>query len=195
MTDKQNPMLTLSGTAFTQAIRKTVATIGGAEKALVNFVANAAERWYNIDKGGCDVLANFVNALSDYPTKQNAIMRLLKKFVPVTFEADESGEVTATNDVKLSALEAEAKATYLAAIEAFKAANFPSLAAAARPNTGAKEPKKLDLNATTVKTQKAVEKVLAKAIADGVDRESALNALVIWVESEIKKLQPVEQAA
>ncbi|MLU53271.1 hypothetical protein DRT11_23920 [Salmonella enterica subsp. enterica] len=195
MNDKTPNLLTIAASAFTQKVKDTVTGISNGEKTLVSLVAVCADRWYldgkngsqKGDSGGADTIGNFVNALSDYPAKQKAAARLFAKFVPVEILIDEEGKATATNTIKLSALTDEQKQSYSAAIEAFKAAKFPSLAAAVKPQTGKRDPKKLDLISTTTKTTKAVEKVLEKAIADGVDRASALAALAAWIDQEIKK--------
>ncbi|EBV2055763.1 hypothetical protein EWD52_23495 [Salmonella enterica subsp. enterica serovar Braenderup] len=195
MNDKTPNLLTIGASALNQKVKDTVSGITSGEKTLVALVAVIADRWFGTDKGGVDVVQNFVNALSDYPVKQKQAARLFRGFLPVQIIIDEAGKATVENEVKLSALTDEQKATLKAAIDAFKAANFSSLAAATKPQTGTKEPKKLDLLTTTDKTAKAVNKVLDKAVADGVDRAAALNSLAAWVDSEIKKLAPVVDKA
>ncbi|HID4300473.1 TPA: hypothetical protein ACXEZB_004395 [Escherichia coli] len=187
MNDKTPNLLTIGASALNQKVKDTVSGITSGEKTLVSLVAVIADRWFGTDKGGVDVVQNFINALTDYPVKQKQAAKLFRGFLPVQIIIDEAGKAAVDNEVKLSALTDEQKATLKAAIDAFKAANFPSLAAATKPQTGKKDPKKLDLIATTTKTAKAVEKVLEKAVADGVDRAAALTALAAWVDQEIKK--------
>ncbi|EEC0939256.1 hypothetical protein UM48_004716 [Salmonella enterica subsp. enterica] len=193
MNDKTPNLLTIGASALNQKVKDTVSGITSGEKTLVSLVAVIADRWFTTDKGGVDVVQNFINALSDYPAKQNAAAKLFKSFLPLLIAIDEDGKATVQNDIKLSALDEAAKATLKAAIEAFKAANFPSLAKAVAPATGKKEPVKLDLLTTTTKTAKAVNKILEKALADGVDRGSALKSILTWVESELKALEPAKE--
>ncbi|EPV4171457.1 hypothetical protein ACV5Z5_004655 [Salmonella enterica subsp. enterica] len=194
MNDKTPNLLTIGASALNQKVKDTVSGITTGEKTLVSLVAVISDRWFGTDKGGVDVVQNFVNALADYPVKQKQASKLFRSFLPVEITIDEAGKAAVENEVKLSALTDEQKATLKAAIDAFKAANFSSLAAATKPQTGKKEPKKLDLLSTTTKTTKAVEKVLEKALADGVDRAAALNSLAAWIDSEIKKLAPAQAA-
>ncbi|EDR5805975.1 hypothetical protein ATY61_004611 [Salmonella enterica subsp. enterica serovar Saintpaul] len=181
-------LLEISASAVNQKVKDTVSGISSGEKTLVSLLAVIADRWFGTDKGGVDVVQNYVNALSDYPVKQKNAAKLFKQFLPVVIEIDETGKATVTNEVKLSALTDEQKQTLKAALDAFKGLSFPSLAAAAKPQTKEREPKKLNLLATTAKGTKALEKVLEKAVADGVDRLSALNSISAWLDSEIKKL-------
>lgn len=195
MNDKTPNLLTIGASALNQKVKDTVSGITSGEKTLVSLVAVIADRWFGTDKGGVDVVQNFINALSDYPVKQKQAAKLFRGFLPVQIVIDEAGKAAVDNEVKLSALTDEQKATLKAAIDAFKAASFPSLAAATKPQTGKKDPKKLDLLSTTAKGSKALEKVLEKAALDGVDRASALSALAAWIDSEIKKLTPQKEAA
>lgn len=186
-------LLDAPASAVSLKVKETVSGITSGEKTLVSLIAVVSDRWFGKDSGGIDVVQNYVNALSDYPVKQKAAAKLFKQFLPVQIEIDETGKATVENEVKLSALTDEQKQILKAALDVFKAAAFPSLAAAVKPQAKEREPKKLDLIATTTKGAKALEKVLEKAALDGVDRKSALNALSAWIDSEITKLEPVKE--
>ncbi|EAX2259190.1 hypothetical protein AIP98_21185 [Salmonella enterica] len=173
MNDKTPNLLTIAASAFTQKVKDTVTSINNGEKALVSLVAVCADRWYldgkngaqKGDSGGAETIQNFVNALSDYPTKQKAAAKLFAKFVPVEIVISDEGSAKADNKIKLSALTDDQKANYKAAIEAFKASNFPSLAAAVKSD-GKKDnsfkPVKLENLKTKITTTAA--KLVATAL-------------------------------
>lgn len=193
MNDKTPNLLTIGASALNQKVKDTVSGITSGEKTLVSLVAVIADRWFGTDKGGVDVVQNFVNALADYPVKQKQAAKLFRSFLPVEIIIDEEGKAKVDNEFKLSALTDEQKATLKAAIDAFKAANFSSLAAATKPQTGTKEPKKLDISTATKRATNAIEKALKKAVADGVDRGAALESIQAWIKQELKSLESVPE--
>lgn len=158
-------LLEIPASAVNQKVKDTVSGISSGEKMLVSLLAVVADRWFGTDKGGVDVVQNYVNALSDYPVKQKNAAKLFKQFLPVLIEIDETGKATVTNEVKLSALTDEDKQTLKAALDAFKALNFPSLAAAVKSD-GKKDnsfkPVKLENLKTKITTTAA--KLVATAL-------------------------------
>ncbi|EIQ3230831.1 hypothetical protein LU140_004489 [Salmonella enterica] len=158
-------LLEIPASAVNQKVKDTVSGISSGEKTLVSLLAVIADRWFGTDKGGVDVVQNYVNALSDYPVKQKNAAKLFKQFLPVVIEIDETGKATVTNEVKLSALTDEQKQTLKTALDAFKGLNFPSLAAAVKSD-GKKDnsfkPVKLENLKTKITTTAA--KLVATAL-------------------------------
>ncbi|EDD0902693.1 hypothetical protein GAV44_23365 [Salmonella enterica subsp. enterica serovar Newport] len=193
---------TVNASVFSTKVNEVITSLNGADKNLVLLVLAAGRRWYDdkADRGGCDVIKNLVNRLADYPLMQSKAISALKTFAPLDFEAVEGkdGEFKVSATISLSALnkedKAEAKAAFIKAMDDFEAAKFNRITDYGKKKGEPKEPKKLDLLTTTTKTTKAVEKVLEKALADGVDRAAALNSLAAWIDSEIKKLAPAQAA-
>ncbi|EBW2292213.1 hypothetical protein DFV88_24835 [Salmonella enterica subsp. enterica serovar Newport] len=194
---------TVNATVFSTKVNEVVTSLNGADKNLVMLVLAAGRRWYDdkADRGGCDVIKNLVNRLADFPLMQSKTISALKTFAPLDFEAVEGkdGEYKVSAKISLSALnkedKAEVKAAFIKAVDDFEAANYKRITDFGKRSGEAKQPKKLDLLTTAEKGKKAVEKVLEKAQADGVDRGAALNTIAAWIDEEIKKLSPNQQAA
>ncbi|EHE2320712.1 hypothetical protein JNE51_004422, partial [Salmonella enterica] len=119
------------------------------------------------------------------------VVEVLKTFAPLTFNStptEDGGNVyEVVTDIALKTLTPEQKAGFTAKIKEFEDLNLTKITDYGKVKKEKKDPKKLDLLSTTTKTTRAVEKVLEKAIADGVDRASALAALAAWIDQEIKK--------
>lgn len=187
---------TVNSSVFNSKVNEVVSSLNGADKNLVMIVLSAGRRWFNdkADRGGCDVIQNLINKLADYPMMQAKTISALKTFTPIAVEAVEGkeGEYSVSAVISLSALnkedKAEAKAAFIKAMDDFEAANYKRITDFGKRKTEAKEKKKLDLISTTVKASKALEKVLEKAVADGVDRAAALNSLAAWIDQEVAKL-------
>ncbi|ENS4749145.1 hypothetical protein ACE1EB_004399 [Salmonella enterica] len=204
---KTPSLLEVSASAVNQKVKETVSGISSGEKMLVSLLAVVADRWFGTDKGGVDVVQNYVNALADYPVKQKNAAKLFKQFLPVLIEIDESGKVTVTNEIKLSALTDEQKQTLKAAIEAFKGLNFPSLAAAVKSD-GKKDNsfKPVELNKLKVKIGKTAATLVATALLSDAnqtleDVKAALAAAISGLtaaeietaKSEILKKKPLKE--
>ncbi|HAV9873776.1 TPA: hypothetical protein JLH60_004752 [Escherichia coli] len=193
---------TVNASVFSTKVNEVVTSLNGADKNLVMLVLAAGRRWYDdkADRGGCDVIKNLVNRLADFPLMQSKAISALKTFAPLNFEAveDKEGEFKVTAVLSLSALnkedKADAKAAFVKALDDFEAANYKRITDYGKKQGEKKDPKKLDLLSTTTKTAKAVEKVLEKATADGVDRVAALSALAAYIDQEIKKATPAQAA-
>ncbi|EBD1458948.1 hypothetical protein FHY39_19610 [Salmonella enterica] len=207
MNDKTPNLLNLSASAFNQKVKDTVTSINSGEKTLVSLLICVADRWFGTDKGGVDVVQNYVNALSDYPVKQKNAAKLFKQFLPVLIEIDESGKATVTNEVKLSALTEEQKQTLKAALEAFKGLNFPSLAAAVKSD-GKKDNsfKAVSLDKLKTKVTKTAATLVATALLSDANQNledvkaalaAAINGLtaaeIETAKAEILKKKPLKE--
>ncbi|ECO4492906.1 hypothetical protein FYF33_20205 [Salmonella enterica] len=214
MNDKTPNLLTIAASAFTQKVKDTVTSLNNGEKTLVSLVAVCSDRWYldgkngaqKGDSGGAETIQNFVNALSDYPTKQKAAAKLFSKLVPVEIVISDEGIAKADNKIKLSALTDDQKVNYKAAIDAFKAANFPSLAAAVKSD-GKKDNsfKAVSLDKLKTKVSKTAATLVATALLSDENQNledvkaalaAAINGLtaaeIEAAKAEILKKKPLK---
>lgn len=115
----------LDGKAFNAEVSKVVTSLKGADKSLVDLVAAAGYRWFDEskDRGSNNVIENLITSLSDFPNMQKKTVAVLAKFVPITFEEKENDDgtfsYTITTVIALKALDEDAKANYIKAIDDF----------------------------------------------------------------------------
>ncbi|EBS3550248.1 hypothetical protein DS608_21745 [Salmonella enterica subsp. enterica serovar Javiana] len=187
----------VEGKAFNVEVSKVITSLKGADRSLVDLVAAAGYRWYEKDRGSNDTIVNLITSLDAFPHMQRKVVEVVKTFGPFGISAtptEDGGNVYAVEtEIALKALTSEQKEAFKAKIKEFEDLNLTKITDYGKKKADKKEPKKLDLLTTTTKTTKAVEKVLEKALADGVDRAAALNSLAAWIKQELKSLESVPE--
>ncbi|EDJ9328674.1 hypothetical protein GFM72_21095 [Salmonella enterica] len=170
----------IAGSAFNQKVKDVVGGISNGEKALVSLLSVACIRWFTTDKGGCDVINNYVNALSDFPRKQNNAIKVFAKLLPfVVITKDDEGKATTEAEIKLSAIEETKRKEQLALIEAFASLSYPSLAAAVKP-TGEREKPAFKLDSKVKSFKNKASALVIEAIKNGVttDKNAVIDELI-----------------
>ncbi|EHY6648645.1 hypothetical protein K4M64_004543 [Salmonella enterica] len=185
----------VSSTDFNKKVSETVNGIGSGDKTLVSLLTVSALRWFGVDKGSCNVIENFLTALSDYPVKQASAIKIYSKILkPVTITTEEiqkegaepETKITVVNNKKLSALtEAERKENETL-INAFAEVGFTSLEKAAKgepKDKGEKYFKALEPKKAADKISNVGADLIARLILSGVSVEDAKKKLISSIDA------------
>ncbi|EAP5135667.1 hypothetical protein EG626_23725 [Salmonella enterica] len=186
---------------FASKIGEAISAFDNADKNLILLVAAAGYRWFGKDQGGCDNIKNIINKLSDFPHMQSKAVIIFKTFAPLKIDPvlkddKETGQYTVVNERKLSNLNDEEKTAYEDVIDQFVALKLKRLTDYGKKEKGNGEPAKTNILKATTLATRAIEKQIAKVVADGEgDRLTVLETIEKWLSTEIKKAKPVEAPA